>query len=338
MADPEQSVARADAIKGAAFYCATDARGFLGTVGLVNSLRRVGHDEPILILDCGLEHQQRALLEPHATVMPAPPDVHPALLKTVLPLARPADVMVLVDIDVIVLQHLGALLDLAASGQFVTFENDQDRYFPEWGELLGLGTVPRRRYVASGHLILPGPASIPLLREFDEIVERVGLTGALTRGGIPRAGAPEDPLFFTDMDIFNAVLAARIPDDRFTVLEYRLAPFPPFAGLTVHPERFECVDADGMQPFLLHHALSKPWLAAVRNSVYAELLSRLLLGDEHAIGVSRASVPLRLRAGRLARADRARAQAQAILREKTRGRLGIRPRLQTALARISARA
>ena len=38
----------------AAFYCVSDDRYFLGAVGLINSLRLVGHSEPIHLLDCGL--------------------------------------------------------------------------------------------------------------------------------------------------------------------------------------------------------------------------------------------------------------------------------------------
>ncbi len=86
----------------AAFYCVTDARYFLGAVATVNSLRLLGHDEPIHVLDCGLDEHQRALLEPHVTLVPAPKDAPPWLLKTVAPLRHPADVMVLIDADIIV--------------------------------------------------------------------------------------------------------------------------------------------------------------------------------------------------------------------------------------------
>ena len=45
-----------------AFYCVADERYFLGAVGLVNSLRLLGHGEPIVLLDCGLTGEQRDLL------------------------------------------------------------------------------------------------------------------------------------------------------------------------------------------------------------------------------------------------------------------------------------
>ena len=37
----------------AAFYCVADERYFLGAVGLVNSLRLVGHDEPVVCSTAG---------------------------------------------------------------------------------------------------------------------------------------------------------------------------------------------------------------------------------------------------------------------------------------------
>ena len=40
----------------------------------------------------------------------------------------------------------------------VAFENDIDRFVPEWGELLGLGEVRRQPYVSSG-LVFAGPAA-----------------------------------------------------------------------------------------------------------------------------------------------------------------------------------
>ena len=77
----------------AAFYCVADERYFLGAVGLINSLRLVGHTEPIFLLDCGLTAAQRELLAAaRRAASTRPSDAPPWLLKTVAPLARPADV------------------------------------------------------------------------------------------------------------------------------------------------------------------------------------------------------------------------------------------------------
>ena len=54
----------------AAFYCVADERYFLGAVGMINSLRLLGHDEPAFVLDCGLTASQRTLLSPRRRVCP----------------------------------------------------------------------------------------------------------------------------------------------------------------------------------------------------------------------------------------------------------------------------
>ncbi len=48
----------------AAFYCMSSDVYFLGAVGMINSLRLHGHDEPIYLLDLGLRPEQRELIEP----------------------------------------------------------------------------------------------------------------------------------------------------------------------------------------------------------------------------------------------------------------------------------
>jgi hypothetical protein len=318
---------------GSAFYSIADANGFLGVVGLLNSLRLVGHEQPFFLLDCGLTDEQRELLLPHAQVVAAPRAGHPTLLKPTLPLARPSDVMVLLDGDVIVTRNLGELIAVAAGGLVVAFENDVDRHRPEWGPRLGLGPLPRRPYVNAGHLILPPDHGKRLLEDLERGIARVGLEEKLLLGDDMYAKPLEDALFYADQDVLNAILAARVPEESMCLLDSRLAPFPPFAGLRADPETLRCEHEDGSSPFLLHHVLRKPWLAALPESVYALLLRRLLTWPDVPVRLPRHVVPLRLREGRLARADRARAHAQALLRSYTRGRLGIRPRIESRLAR-----
>src|SRR3954452_7149248 len=83
------------------FYLVSDARYFIGAVALINSLRLVGHDEPVFILDCGLTAGQRALIEREATVVASDDSRPPTLRKAVAPLRFSAAVMVLLDIDVL---------------------------------------------------------------------------------------------------------------------------------------------------------------------------------------------------------------------------------------------
>ena len=55
-----------------AFYAVTGRDFFPGAVALLNSLRLLGHDEPLLVVDCGMTARQRELLAEHATVLAAP--------------------------------------------------------------------------------------------------------------------------------------------------------------------------------------------------------------------------------------------------------------------------
>ena len=54
----------------AAFYTISNAGYFPGLVGLVNSLRTVGHRETIFVADVGMTEEQQALLKPHCTLIP----------------------------------------------------------------------------------------------------------------------------------------------------------------------------------------------------------------------------------------------------------------------------
>lgn len=311
-----------------AFYCVTDARHFLGAVALLNSLRLVGHHEPLYVLDCGLTRAQRKLLTPHAELVTAPASAPPTMLKTYAPLARPAQIMVLLDADVIVTNRLDEPIELAAHGKLVTFGNDDStRHFPEWGERLRLGTPRRQPFVAAGHLFVPESLR-DLLQRFQDLQAEI----AVSETGIGGADRSR-PFFFADMDVLNAMLATEVPPDRQASLDYAVAPHPPFTGLRLLDERtLRCAYADGSEPLVLHHTLRKPWLARTRRNVYSQLLPRLLLSDDVALRLPHRDVPLRLREGALADMDRVRTDVQAGLHRHLRGRLGIRPRVESWLA------
>jgi hypothetical protein len=283
------------------FYCVTGRDFFPGAVGLLNSLRLAGHAEPLVVLDCGMEARQRELLGAHAEIVPASRAGPPSLLKYAAPRSDPADVMVLLDADVIVLRSLRELVDTAAQGKLVAFENDRDRHFSEWGELLGLGTVPRGRYVTSSALFFGGSTGDRVIA----LAEEKQLAVARERTWLG-AGEERDPLFYADQDVLNAVARARLRPEEIVSYDARLAPIPPFSGLVlVDPRRLRCRYADGVEPYLLHHASRKPWLVAMRSNVYSRLLTRLLLSDDVELRLPPSLLPLRLRRGALAGAARA---------------------------------
>jgi hypothetical protein len=294
----------------AAFYCVADARYFLGAVGLVNSLRVLGHDEPVFLLDCGLTDVQRGLLAAEVELIEAPADMPPTLLKAVAPLERPADVMVLLDTDLVVTRPLTELVESAAEGNVVAFSKGVERWVEGWGDVLDLGEVPRRNYLDFALLCLSAPVGTPVLELLGERQDRIDFER--TMWGSHDEGYE---LLYADQDVFNAILAARVSAERTVVLDPRLAPVPPFEGLSVADERtLRCTYDDGVEPYVVHHFIVKPWLEPTHHGVYSQLLRRLLTADDVAIRVPEAMVPLRLRRGPLAYAERLRVNARERIR------------------------
>jgi len=130
------------------------------------------------------------------------------------------------------------------------------------------------------------------------------------------------------MDVLNAVLATRFDRGQLVVVDQRLSPFAPFDGVELLDEAsLRCRTAERAEPYLLHHVLRKPWLAATKSNVYSRLLTRVLLEPDVELRLDPEDLPLRLRRGWLASADRVRASVQASVRPYVRGRIGVRRRL-----------
>jgi hypothetical protein len=287
-------------VEPTAFYCVADERYFLGTAGLVNGLRLMGHGEPIRVLDLGLAEWQRDLLAPECELVPAPADIAPWLAKTVAPRERPAEVSVLIDTDMIPTRSLTELAERARGGEVVAFRNDRDRFRPDWGQQLDLGPIERRPYVSSGLVFLGGDRGREVLDLLDDRQRRVDIA----RGHFG-SDDPEYPFTYPEQDVLNAILCMPTYADHVARLEHRLAATPPWRGLHMtDATRLRCAFRDGTEPYVLHHFARKPWLAAMRSSVYTRLLTRLLLGRDVAIRVPADRIPLRLRTGPAARAAR----------------------------------
>ncbi|HLM31154.1 MAG TPA: hypothetical protein VK326_05785 [Solirubrobacterales bacterium] len=284
-----------------AFYCVTGRDFFCGAVALFNSLRLAGHSEPFVVLDCGMTPGQRAVLGRHATIVEAPSEEPPSTLKLVAPGLQPAEVMVLLDADVIVTGSLAGPIRAAAAGRVVAFENDVDRHFASWSELLDLPEVRRDRYLSSSAILAGGEPGRRLLEAMGERLPRVDRAGTWVADG-----DPGDALFFLDQDVFNAVARSLLAPREVEALPARLAPIPPFAGIRLlDAGALRCAYRDGVEPFLLHHASHKPWLVRMRTNVYSRLLTRLLLAPDVTLRLDSDELPLRLRSGAAARLDRA---------------------------------
>jgi hypothetical protein len=277
----------------AAFYCVADDRYFLGAVGLINSLRVVGHAEPVFVLDAGLAPAQRELLAGEATVVDAPPGIAPWLAKTVAPMRDPADAMVLIDADMIATRSLQPLIERLSGGGVVAFENDSDRFVPAWGEFLDLGPLRRERYVSSGLVALGGDEGMEVLELLDDRQRRVDVEAGLY-------GRDEEGYAFRypEQDVLNAILCSRPNQGIIERRPAKLSATPPYTGLTVRDrETLHCAYRDGTVPQVIHQFVRKPWLERMHHSVYSQLLARLLVGDDVAIRVPQAEVPHRFRRG-----------------------------------------
>jgi len=303
--------------RAAAFFCVADARYFLGAVGLVNSLRIQGHDEPIVLLDCGLTPAQRELLRHEVELEAAPRDAAPQVLKAIAPLRRPARTSVLIDVDMIATRSLAPLIERAAGGAALVFADPQRRFFSEWGELLGLGATRPGPYVSSGLVACGGEVGERILHLLEEGGSKVDF--ARTFWG---SNDRDYPFLYADQDVLNAILAAAIPPGSYEVLDQRLSATPPFRALRMQDEgTLACRYPDGTSPYVVHQYVRKPWIEATYDGIYSRFLRRLLVGEGIAIRPPVEEIPLHLRAGPEARAARRRINATDYLRWRFGDRL-----------------
>ena len=283
-----------------AFYCVSDSRYVLGAVGMINSLRLQGHTEPIYLLDCGLTGEQRDLLEPEVSFVEPDDDVEPWLAKTIAPLAHPAEVMVLIDVDMIDTRPLGELIELAREDRVVAFRDRQHRFFETWASELGLGPAEPGPYVSSGLVFAGGEVGARMLELMATKQDRVDFSRTFWRGNDRTY-----PFLYADQDVLNAILRTSVPADALVAREERLAATPPYRRLhAVEEASLDCRYPDGARPYVLHQFVRKPWLEPVYHGIYSRLLARLLMGEDVAVRVVPEAVPRRMRTGVSAWVDR----------------------------------
>jgi len=280
-----------------------DSRYWIGAVALVNSLRLVGHDEGLVVLDAGFTPKQRATLEKVAEIVTAPALRAPFLARWLAPLERGGGVQVLLDADLVAVQPLTALIEQAEHGRVVAFvDRLATRSFAEWEALVGAPQVHAHPYVNAGFLALPSDLVQEVLGRLRDAQQRVDVASAALLG----RGSISDPFHFADQDAVNAVLRAFVPRERLLALEHRLAPTEPWDEVIVEDaHRLRCVNPDGSRPYLVHVVGPKPWLANVAPTAYERLLPRLLTGEDVAVRLDRSELPIRLRWSRLVARDAA---------------------------------
>ena len=127
------------------------------------------------------------------------------------------------------------------------------------------------------------------------------------------------------------MLCARVEPARRLTLGAELARHQPYRGLRIVDERrLRCAYDDGVEPYVLHHYLEKPWVKPMYHGIYSRLLSRLWLGEDVAIPIAEADVPARMRRGARAMIrrtavnaiDLARWYARDVIPDRWRARRG----------------
>lgn len=286
----------------AAFYTVTDARFFPGTVALINSLRLVGHEEPIVALDNGLTAAQRDRLEAVVSVVEAPDDARlksPLTLKPFPLLIGAKGTVVIIDSDIIVAASVAPALALAAEGRICLYPDlpeEQERWCSEWRELFSLSRPPRRQtYVNSGFVAFSVEHWPNLLEDWWEACGAIPADQVFT--------AEDQPFRYGDQDALNAILMSEVPPTAQAVLPYESIAYPAERSEVVDERGLGCV-RDGHQVSILHHltgpkvwseeglyrmVLSEEWSLAGRFPV--EGLPRLTLADHWARTV-RGRLPL----------------------------------------------
>ena len=295
----------------ATFYTLADSNFFVGTVALLNSLRLTGHPGELVVLDCGFDDVERAVLAPHVTLVRLPQDVarRKTLSKPYITEVARRGVLVWLDSDVIVTRHLGDIVARARAGKLcfhaVDADDQRGRCFPQWVNAFGLSKPLRRQtYLSAGFFVLDADHWRGLLVRWAEICAALPSE---------RVFGPDmhDPLWAGDQDVLNALLMSEVAAEAVEELPAGGAVFPPDMGNVSIVDTDALAAANGGAPVtLLHYTwVPKPWTARawgripdMRRDAYVRLLPRVLFGDDVTLRLEPALVPAWLRPGAPGRA------------------------------------
>jgi hypothetical protein len=286
------------------FLTTTDARYYVGTVALLNSLRLTGNDAPLAVLDLGMTTEQRSRLAPHARILPpSAVEFSPATkysAKPRLAATSSADVVVLIDSDILVTSELSTELDEARRAKLVAAPDGPGssmRSFREWEALFGLRAAVRSNqiYVNAGFVVF-APAHWPdLLSRWIETCDVVQLSDEERRARLYE----EDlhPIAGQDQDALNALLMSEFPGSALHIVPYHCAPFPQhMSDVRVEDAgALRCVSHDE-RVTLLHYVMTpKPWQAwgwtRAGSQAYITLLPRTTVASDVALRLDERELP-----------------------------------------------
>jgi hypothetical protein len=295
---------RLDPTDEVTFYAVSDDRFFIGMVGLINSLRLIGYEQRVVVLDCGLTEHQRNVLNPECELIALPGSrrLNPQLLKPFASLMHPKGTVVILDSDLVVTSRLDLMLQAARNGRVcVCADPESERWFAEWEQLFELPCPPRRQtYVNSGFVAFS-------VEHWPHLLSRWWESCQLIRS-YPTSfyDTPDSPTAQADQDALNAILMSEYSEETLAVQPREVQ--PNMEQLRWH---VRLLDVDTLTCSLhnrqvtLVHSLGKTkpfelqrWLGQGR-SIYPTLLRRLLVERGVRIRVSREDVPVWLHPGRL---------------------------------------
>lgn len=322
------------------FYTVADAAFFPGVVALINSLRLVGHSDPVVVADLGLLPEQRARLETVADVVTLEHDVisNPTLYKAYPHALGATGRVVTIDSDMIVTCRLDGVVDAVDDGRVCMHlvPSQPQRFFPEWAELFGLRAPLRpSRYLNAGVIAFDQARWPDLLPRWWEMC--MGIPREATRAG----GAPwEAPTCDADQDALNALLMSEVPAGSVALRRQHVV--DELLGVRLlDPLTLRCTDGAVPCEILHHTGGPKPWQPQawmrVRRNAYVRLLPRLLLSADVALTLRPDELPVWLHDNARGRAvlralDAVNGSTRAVVRRTPRGVYQQLRRLRARLA------
>ena len=280
------------------FVTMADADHATGAVALVNSLRLLGHDGSITVLDLGLTAAQRRELSSECQIVPAPDHPrHPWLLvpAACLAAAPGAAVVVYLDSDIIVTAPLDEIIAEARAGQVCAFVDVlADRWFPDWADRLALDAPLRRQpYVNAGFVAFSTSVHEALVRRWGE--RCAALPGDDIRID---AFCLDDPCGLPDQDVLNAMLMSELPSGRlaaFPAAEIAQGRDQLAATRVIDRDTLACRRESARCVLLHSFGAPKPGQPGSRRDLprtaYLVLLRRLLTGRGLAVHTQEPLVP-----------------------------------------------
>ena len=285
------------------FYTVTDDEFFPGTVALLNSLRLVGHSEPLVVLDNGLTTEQRERLGRVATVVDPPEGLDsmpPPTLKPFPHLLDTSGTVAIIDSDMIVSASLAPALSLASEGKICLYAapdwpSDRARWFSEWQELFALRAPLRREpYLNNGFVVFSTDHWPHLLEDWWVACSRIPAGSVFT--------SQEQALRLGDSDALNAILMSEVSPGSVVLPAEGLQAAPGDEVVVVDEERLVCLREDAPVSLLHHWARPKVWSrqGQVRLGTpdpYVRLFPRVAFAADVALPLATNDVPWWLRPG-----------------------------------------